>query len=136
MINNTLPNIITRSRYRQINKYIYISDNPFIFTKNIYDNNKSQKINFMTDYFNNKWKGMYSFTKFITIYESMRNYKGEIYFKQYMKDKHKKFGIKFFVKASDDSGYIYQCLPYFGKAFSYDKNVGIGTTIKKNVKRT
>ena len=107
LINNTIPNIITRGRYRQINKYIYISDNPFIYTKNIYDNNKSQKINFLIDYFNNKWKSMYPFTKFITIDESMCSYKGEIYFKQYMKDKHKKFGIKFFVKESADSGYIY-----------------------------
>ena len=67
LINHTIPKIIIRSRYRQINKYIYISNNPFIYTKNIYDNNKSQKINFLIDYFKNKWKNMYPFTKFITI---------------------------------------------------------------------
>lgn len=47
---------------------------------------------------------MFPITKFIAIDELMFSYKGEIYFKHYMKDKHKKFRIKFLVKAS---GYIY-----------------------------
>ena len=89
------------------------------------------KNKFFIDYFNNKRKSMYPYTKFITIDESMCIYKGEIFFKQYMKDKHKKFGIKLFGKANAYSWYIYYCLPYLGKAFCYDKNFRIGSTIIK-----
>lgn len=71
LINNAIPNIIARSRYRQINKYICNSDNPFIYTKIIYYNNKSQILNFLMDYCDKKWKNMYSFAQLIAIYESM-----------------------------------------------------------------
>lgn len=63
----------------------------------------------------------------------MFSYKGEIFFKQYMKDIHKKFGIQFFVKTRANNWYIYHCLPYLGKTFSFDKDIRIGTTIIKEI---
>ena len=42
-------------------------------------------------------ESIYPFIRFITIDESKCSYKGEIYFKQYMKNEHKKFVIKFFL---------------------------------------
>ena len=42
-----------------------------------------------------------------------------------MKDKHHKFGIKFFTKSSSDNGYIYHILSYSGKSFNHNKNIGI-----------
>jgi hypothetical protein len=52
----------------------------------------------------------------------MCSYEGEILFKQCMRDKHKKFGIKY-VKSSVDSWYIYHCLSDLGKTFSDDKDI-------------
>lgn len=45
-----------------------------------------------------------------------------------MKDKHHKFGMKFFTKSSSDNGY-YHILPDSGKSFNYNKNIGIGLSI-------
>ena len=46
-----------------------------------------------------------------------------------MKNKHRKFGMKFFTKSSSDNGYIYHILPYSGKPFKYNKNIGIVPSI-------
>ena len=61
----------------------------------------------------------------------MTTYKGKLVFKQYLKDKNKCFGLKFFTKASSDKGYIYHILPYEGKGFEYDKKIGLGASILK-----
>ena len=45
-----------------------------------------------------------SLYKYITIDESICSYRGVFCFRQYMKDKHKKYGIKFFSKASSHNG--------------------------------
>ena len=81
------------------------------------------------EYFNKKWKELYQICKYLTIDESMCSYKGKIIFSQYMKDKHRKIGMKFFTKSSSDNGYVYQILPYSGKSFKYNKNIGIGPSI-------
>lgn len=46
-----------------------------------------------------------------------------------MKDKKKKFGIKFFAEASSIKGYIFELVPYTGKTFEYDKKRGLGTSV-------
>jgi len=56
-------------------------------------------------------------------------YKGKICLKQYIKDKHSRFGIKSFCKASANTGYCYKIIPYNGKNFKYNKNIGIGASI-------
>ena len=126
-----IPSLISRKRYREINKYISISKNYHIYTKNNFSNNekKLSKINEFVEYMNNKWKKIYPYTKYITIDESICSYRGVLCFRQYLKDKHKKYGIKFFSKASSNNGYIYHTIPYTGKEFEYDKKIGIGTCI-------
>ena len=46
-----------------------------------------------------------------------------------MRDKHRKFGMKFFTKSSADNGYVYHILSYSWKSIKYNKNIGIGQSI-------
>ena len=64
---------------------------------------------------------MYPYSNFMTIDKNMVSYNGKICLKQYMKNKHKKFGIKIFSKASSFTGYCYQMIPYSGKGFLHNK---------------
>ena len=64
---------------------------------------------------------MYPYSNFMTIDENMVSYNGKICLKKYKKNKHKKFGIKIFSKASSFTGYCYQMIPYSGKGFLYNK---------------
>lgn len=124
IIKNQISQIIPKNKYIKINNYYYISDYSDNITPDINLNNKTEKINFVIEYFNKKWKEL--ICKYLTIDESMCSYKGKIIFRQNMKDKHLKFGMKFFTKSSSDNGYVYHILPYSGKSFKYNKNIGIG----------
>lgn len=128
LFKSIIPNIISKNKYNHINKYFTISyitkeDKP----------EKAEKILPIINYLNTKWKEAYPYTKYISIDEAMTSYKGTVCFKQYMKDKHKRFGIKLFSKASADRGYCYHMLLYTGKNFEYDKKYGIGTTVIKEL---
>ena len=119
-----MPSIISKGRHGTINKYFQISS---YFGED--RANKADKINGVIEYLNKKWVETYPYTKYLSIDEAMTSYKGSVCFKQYMKEKHKRFGIKLFSKASADRGYCYHMLLYTGKAFQYDKRYGIGTTV-------
>jgi len=123
-----VPSILSKKRYITINKYFSTSE---IFTED--RKSKSQKVNELIECLNKKWKETFPYTKNLSIDEAMTSYKGNICFKQYMKKKHKRFGIKLFSKASADKGYCYHMLLYTGKDFKYDKTCGMGTTIIKQL---
>ena len=78
-----IPSLISRKRYREINKYISISKNYHIYTKNNFSNNENKlsKINEFVEYMNNKWKKIYPYTKYITIDESICSYRGVLCFR-------------------------------------------------------
>ena len=123
-----IPRILSKNKYNLINKYFTISN----LTK-LEESQKSEKILPIINYLNIKWKEAYPYTKYLSIDEAMTSYKGEIYFRQYMKDKHKRFGIKLFSKASADKGYCYHMMLYTGKNFEFDKKYGIGTSVIKEL---
>lgn len=59
----------------------------------------------------------------------MASFKGRIILKQYIRNKRKRWGIKFFAKANALSGYIYDIVPYTGEKFLYDKSLGIAPSV-------
>ena len=120
---------ISRDKYRNINKFFYISKYNGILTPFINENNKTDKIDEFISYITKKWKSTYPYSQNITIDESICAYKDKLSIKQFIKDKHKKFGVKFFMKSSSKNGYCYDLIAYSGKSFIFDKKIGIGPTI-------
>lgn len=62
-LNNSKNNITEVVKI--INKYFYISNYLELITQNINVNTKTKKIDFLVNYFNEKWK-IYPYTKYIT----------------------------------------------------------------------
>ena len=60
----------------------------------------------LSTYYNKKFQELYLIPLFITVDECISTFKGRICFKQYLKNKKKKFGIKFFAEAFSIKGYI------------------------------
>lgn len=129
LIQTIVPQIISKNMYWKISKVFYISQYSELVTPHIPSNNKSEKIDEMISYFNRKWKEIYPYSQNLTVDESMTTCKGKIVFRQFMKDKHKKFGIKFFTKSNSSNGYVYDLLPYTGKGFDYNKEYGLGASV-------
>lgn len=128
LFKSVIPGIISKCKYTTVNQFFTLSS----LTKKE-ESEKAEKILHIIDYLNKKWKESYPYTRYLSIDEAMTSYKGSICFKQYMKDKHKRFGIKLFSKAAADRGYCYHMLLYTGKNFEYDKKWGIGPTVIKEL---
>ena len=61
----------------------------------------------------------------LSVDEAMIPFKGRLGFKQYMKDKPTKWGIKVFVLADAKNGYVYRMQIYTGKNANLDSDVGL-----------
>ena len=61
----------------------------------------------------------------VTIDEAMIPFKGRLGFKQYMKNKPTKWGIKAFVRSDATNGYVYHMQIYTGKNAETDSSVGL-----------
>jgi hypothetical protein len=120
-----IPNVMTKSKFHSISKFFHISEN---IDENLLKNNKIQKIEYIVNYLNQKWKENYDYSKYLTVDECMASFKGRTKYKQYIKKKRKSLGIKFFAKANSINGYIYSAIPYTGDEFEYEKNLGLGTS--------
>ena len=64
----------------------------------------------------------------VTINKSMTPFKGRLAFKQHMKDKPVKFGIKVFVLSDSHNGYVYRLQVYTGKNLDSVSNAGLCTS--------
>ena len=67
----------------------------------------------------------YTLHQLVTIDEAMIPYKGQLSFKQYMKSKPTKWGIKVFVMSDATNGYIYRIQIYTGKGLESNIDVGL-----------
>lgn len=126
-----IPQILSKHRYRKLNQVFHISKYNEDHEHHSMKDSRIEKIKEFIDYLNKKWLELYPYTQNITVDESMAAYKGKVCFRQYIKDKHRAYGVKFFTKASADQGYVYQFLPYTGKNFEFDKQLGMGASIMK-----
>ena len=89
LLGTNIPDVITRDRCMQIKRYLHFcreDENP--------RNDKLYKVRYMLTNIREKFLSEYVPHEEISIDESMVPFKGRLSFKQYMKDKPCKFGIK------------------------------------------
>lgn len=126
-----IPKIMSSYRFFHINSNFHIQSTTLSESnpKSAQVNEKTQKFQHVLDYLNEKWVTYYQYAKYITIDECMSEFKGRISFRQTLKDKKKQTGIKFFAKSSATKGYVYNLVPYVGKNFKFNQNIGIGSSV-------
>ena len=105
-----ISSVISQIRFEQIWRYLHLADNS--------QDNKTDKlfkVRHFVDLVTAQFSENYTLYQPVTIDEAMIPYKGRLSFKQYMKNKPTKWGIKVFVLSDATNGYIYRLQIYTGK---------------------
>ncbi|CAB3222388.1 unnamed protein product [Arctia plantaginis] len=96
----------------------------------IHNTNKLKKIHDLANMLNSRFQEVLTPGKFIVIDESMIPWRGRLKFKQYIKNKSHKYGVKIY-KLCTPEGYIYNSIIYSGKGENgREQNHGKVTVLK------
>ena len=102
--------ISSRRRFQQISSFLKVSN-----FENEKKDDKLCKVRFLHDYIRRKCMKLYQPDVNVSIDERMVQNKGRYSFRQYIKDKPTKWGIKIWVIADSATGYTYNFDVYTGK---------------------
>ena len=69
----------------------------------------------------------------LSIDEGMTGFKGRIYFRQCLPSKPHRYGMKFWCCAESKTGYVLNFHFYTGKDADFDKDIGLGHHVVKNI---
>ena len=119
-------NVMSRDRFFQIRRYLYFVDprDPV----NAAD--KLHKIRYILNNVRRNFQDEYVPHEHVTVDEAMVPFKGHLGFKQFMKDKPVKFGIKLCVLADSVTAYCYNLEVYTGKhGQQINRLMGLGARV-------
>lgn len=104
---------MSRNRFELLLRFVHFSNN-----EENDPNNRLIKIIYIIDHLNNNFKKYYNPNEMLCVDESLVPFRGRIVFRQYLKQKRHKYGIKV-LKLCSGPGYTYSLQIYTGK----DENV-------------
>lgn len=107
--NCVIPKVMSRNRFELLLKFLHFSDNQTANKKN-----RLSKIEELTQMIVSNFKSAYIPGENVTVDESMIPFRGRLLFKQYIKNKAHKYGIKLF-KMNSGGGYTHNISIYCGK---------------------
>jgi len=110
-----ISDIMSRVRFQQIFRFLHLADSAGQVHPGEDGHDKLYKIRGFMDLLTRQFFDNYTPTEYVTIDEAMIPYKGRLGFKQYMKDKPTKWGIKVFTLSDATNGYVYRIQVYTGK---------------------
>ena len=112
--------VMSRIQFEQIWQFLHLADST--------QDNKTDKlfkVQHFVDLIMIQFLENYTLHQPVTIDEAMIPYKGRLLFKQYMKNKPTKWGIKVFVLNDATNGYIYRLKIYTGKNLESTIDTGL-----------
>lgn len=109
----------------QLSRFLHFTNN------DVEDNNNDRlwKLRSIIDYFNQKFKTIYTPEEDVSLDESLMKYTGRMAYKQYNPSKRARFGVKFYKLCESKSGYCIQFKIYTGQ----DKNKNADTSASESV---
>jgi len=115
-----LSAVMGRCTFEQIWRFLHLADNRL-------DDKTDRlfKVRPLLDLVTAQFSAQYTLHQPVTIDEAMIPYKGRLTFKQYMKNKPTKWGIKVFVLSDATNGYVYRLQIYTGKSLESSVDVGL-----------
>jgi hypothetical protein len=116
--------VMPRNRYEQLNRFLHVSDRsvePPIGSAN-YD--KIYKVRDVMDYVQKKFVKYSNPSCAQSVDEGMISYKGRVSYLQYMPAKPIKRGLKLFIRADADTGYLNDFELYLGKHYDNASPLG------------
>ena len=112
---------MSRFRYKQIQCFLKAS-NPLTEDRR----DKLTKVRFLHNYLKMKCLKFFQPNEHVSVDERMVQNKGRYSFRQFMKDKPTKWGMKVWVLADSKTGYTYNFSVYTGKAENRNSTNGLG----------
>ena len=111
LVSTKFGGVMSRDQFFQTRRYLYFVDPK----KDVNHGDKLHKIRYILDTVRQSFKDKYVQHKEVTVHEAMVPFKGRLDFKQFIKDKPVKFGIKLWVCADAVTAYCYNLEVYTGK---------------------
>ncbi|XP_023230290.1 piggyBac transposable element-derived protein 4-like [Centruroides sculpturatus] len=106
--------LMTKKKFLTIKKYLHFADTD-TFDPETHPNPKLNKIWPLIEHLNFKFSTLYTPEEDITVDESLLLFKGRLSWKQYIRSKRARFGIKFYNLCESSSGYLWNFTIYTGK---------------------
>jgi len=111
-----ISELMSRNRFQQISRFLHLADNSQQHPAGQARHDKLFKVQKLLDLITTQCAANYTLHQAVTVDEAMIPFKGGLNFKQYMKNKPTKWGIKVFVLCDATNGYIYRMQIYTGKS--------------------
>ena len=125
-----ISKVMTQKRFEQLFRFFHLADNSNQIPFGQPGHDKLYKVRRLLDLVSPHFEEEYTIHQECTIDEAMIPFKGRIGFKQYMKDKPTKWGIKVFVLADARNGYIRRIQVYTGKGVDCgNSSIGLCTRV-------
>ena len=110
-----ISDVMSRTRFQQIFPFLHLADSSQQISRGEPGHDKLYKVRKLLDILTRQFQANYTPSENVTIDEAMIRFKGWLGFKQYMKDKPTKWGIKVFTLSDAVNGYVYGFQIYTGK---------------------
>ena len=119
---------MSRDRYVQILRYLHFSNNEAAV-----EGNRLYKIESIVNMMQDKFRSQFYPFENIVIDESTILFKSRLIFKQYIKTKRHRFGIKLYVLCDCETGYVLNFIVYVGKEENKNADIDTGLGLSGNV---
>ena len=113
---------MSRNRFEQILGSIHVGD--------IDPTPRRNKIQPFIDLISSRFKAVYIPHQQIAVDEAMISFKGRISFRQYLQGKPHPWGIKAYVLAESNTGYLYSLCIYYGKETQLTEHADLNQTTR------
>lgn len=104
-----------RNRFTQILRYIHFVNNTQLIPRGQDGYDKLGKIRPFLELIKNRFQRVYAPSRNLSVDETLVKFKGRLSWRQYMRDKPARFGLKEFTLADSENGYVLDINVYTGK---------------------
>ena len=126
--NHFFRNVMSRERFERILRFLHFGDQPK------FEDDRLAKIRMILDHLNKVMSEIIIPDKKLSLDESMMLWRGRLMFRQYIKNKRHKYGIRSYEQCTYD-GLVLNEEIYGGQAFNEEQNLGqTGATVLKLMK--
>ena len=120
-----ISSIMSRVHFQQIFRFLHLADSSYQIPAGQPGHYKLYKMRRYVDMITKQFTANYTLHQQVTIDEAMIPLKGHLTFKQCIKNKPNKWGIKVFIFNDATNGYIYRIQIYFGKNLDSEVDAGL-----------
>ena len=120
-----VSSIMSLVRFEQIFRFLHLANSDLQIPAGEPGYDRLFKVRGLLDIVTPLFEAEYNLHEQVTIDEAMIPFKGRLSFKQYMKDKPVKWGIKVFTLSDATNGYVYRIQIYTGKNMEDTSDVGL-----------